>query len=56
MRCYAMLRIGGILDFVWCCPEEIAFLKQELQGFVIGEGRNRQQAKIDALRSGLWAR
>ena len=54
MRSYAMLRIGGIVDFVRCPPAEIAFLKQELQGFVIGEGRDRREAEIDARQSGLW--
>lgn len=54
MRNYVMLRIGGIVDFVRCHPAEIAFLKQELQGFVIGEGRDRQEAEMDACQSGLW--
>jgi hypothetical protein len=54
-RCYAIVRTGGSVDFVWCYPEEIACLKEILQGFVIGEGRDKQQAKMDALQSGLWA-
>jgi hypothetical protein len=54
MCTYALLRNGGIVDFVRCHPAAIAFLKQELQGFVIGEGRDRQAAERDARQSGLW--
>lgn len=55
MRSYAMLRIGGIVDFVRCHPSEIDFLQRELQGFVIGEGQDRREAKLAALRSGFAA-
>jgi hypothetical protein len=49
-----MLRIGGTVDFVRCYPADIEFLKNELRGVVIGEGRDRQEAMLDARQSVSW--
>ncbi len=53
MLTYAMLRIGGVVDFVRCHPSEVEFLKHELNGFVIGEGCDGKEAAQDARQAGL---
>jgi len=51
---YAILRIGGEVDFLVCPSRDVAFVTSELQGRVVGEGASRKEAEADARKAGSW--